>query len=356
MKKHKITIVFLFVFFIGFSQSPILCPQIENKLKIENVNDVPIVTNNNDGTITLTHSQQYITDIFSNYIIYDFYQTFPYGSETLQKYHTISFNDKDLINELKTSVPPEVFLIESNYINTLLSTEIISFLDGKKFKYAKYLRLSDSDCPSCPLIDVPSDFSLIVEFNYDSTKDALFMQTNSLSPCGNSFSIALKGGSVNGTLQLWESTPMTISQPSNQQTCYIPEDYLYSMLDIACPGINNGNIIPTIDTNNNTLLFFRQNAIFGTDRILFKEESLSINESLLNEIKLYEIENNPYLQISNSNNSLYIEIYSITGKVILKKTLFEDNKILINQLSNNLYFIKVNNLQNQFKVFKFIKR
>ncbi|NOY48009.1 MAG: T9SS type A sorting domain-containing protein [Chlorobi bacterium] len=356
MKKHKITIVFLFVFFIGFSQNTILCPQIENPLKIENVNDVPIVTNNNDGTITLTHSQQYITDIFSNYIIYDFYQTFPNGSENLQKYYTISFNDKDLINELKTSVPPEVFLIESNYINTLLSTEIISFLDGKKFNLSKYQVTNDGCVNNCLEQDVPNNFTLKVEFNYDSINDLLFMESIGLTPCGNSFYIALKGGSVDNTLQLWESTANTISSHSFSDPCYNIENELYSMFDISCNNYNIGDLIPTINIENNTLFLWRSNQIFGFHSATFKEDTLSLEELILEDLRLYEIDGNPYLQISNSNNSLYIEIYSITGKVILKKTLFEDNKILINQLSNNLYFIKVNNSQNQFKVFKFIKR
>ncbi len=74
MKKVYYLLVFLlFHTFNGTAQKPVLCSIQYEYVKIENPANIPSVTNNEDGTVTLTHQDQIITDIFANYTIYDFY-------------------------------------------------------------------------------------------------------------------------------------------------------------------------------------------------------------------------------------------------------------------------------------------
>ncbi len=70
------------------AQETVLCTEQTSSLKIENSTDIPAVSVNTDSTINLTFTQQYLTAIFSNFIIYDFYQTFSNSSsdEVLKNY------------------------------------------------------------------------------------------------------------------------------------------------------------------------------------------------------------------------------------------------------------------------------
>ncbi|WP_165605870.1 hypothetical protein [Flavivirga aquatica] len=45
-----------------------MCPEIKETLFFK---DLPTITNNNDGTITLTHKEQLVTDIFAKYEIFN---------------------------------------------------------------------------------------------------------------------------------------------------------------------------------------------------------------------------------------------------------------------------------------------
>lgn len=348
---------FILTNFLCFSQNAVLCPAQETYIKIEDNANIPMVSDNGDGTITLTHSESYITDLFANYLIYDFYQAYPSSTGELRKYFNVAFETKDLINELKASVPPEIFLIDYIYDSTPISSDIISFLDGKKYHLTKHC----SDVPevgeSCANneVTVPTDFNLIIEFNYDATNDLILATSFGFTPCGNSFSIALKGGTVDNTLQLWNSTPGTVTETYYEDYCHYIEYKLYSMLDIGCENSNYGDLNINLDTENNIFILGRPNMIFSTDFVTFEEYSLSSIENSLEHIKLFE--SDAYLQISNTKNkNMSLAIFSVSGQQVLTKTPYQDHQIKIDNLTSGLYFIKITNLNNQPKVFKFLKR
>jgi hypothetical protein len=76
----------------------------------------------------------------------------------------------------------------------------------------------------------------------------------------------------------------------------------------------------------------------------------------IEDINIYEKEGNPCLQISNiKDNSLFIEVFSTSGKLILEKTTLENNKIKIDHYPSSLYIIKVFDKDNRSKLFKFLK-
>jgi hypothetical protein len=357
-KKYQLFFTAMLLTIISYSQSPNLCPALKNYIKIDDSSNIPSVTENTETeTITLTFNQQNINDIFDDYLIYDFYQSFPSGSENLQKWYTIAYNSRDLINEINSSVASNIIEVDFTYSSTNLDQSIIDFLDGKQFRYSK----TCSDVPeigeSCASNEqiMSDDFNLIVSFTYDNSSDILWMQSDGLTPSGNSFNIGLKGGVENNTLQVWESTVETIAQ---NPTYDYAESVFNDLLDIGCfEGSHIGDTGFLIDTVENTITLDRATSVFSHDFIILEFYTLSLNKFSLNDLKIYETKNNPYLQISNSlSDSFYVEIFSVSGQLVLEKIPFSDNKILINHLSNNLYFIKVSNSQNQFKVFKFLKR
>lgn len=352
--KYNYLYVILFLFLLipsfGFAQYTILCG-LNKYVYIKDQINIPIVTNNGDGTITLTHNEQYITDIFAKYVIYDFVKQ-------SGKLYSIKCKSKDLLKEIKQTVPSEILSVDDVYnVSTPLSSNLIAFLDGKKFTLKKYCGIADDIWEAYPEKNVPNDFNLMVEFNYDSINDFLVLESFGLTPCGNSFSLALKGGTLDNTLQLWECTPTTITQTTSDQPCTSIENDLFSILDIACSNGNLGDIIPTINNEDNTLFLRRDNVIFGYNTVTFEESRLSIEELVLNNLKLYQIKGNPNLQISNTQNKeFYVEIFSVSGRIVMGKTRFERVGVPMDGLGKNLYFAKVFGKNNQYKVFKFIKQ
>jgi len=347
------------VSYLGFSQHAMLCPEQETYMKIEETNNVPNVSDNGNGTITLTHTESYITDIFANYVIYNFYRTYPNSTSESSKYYTISFKSKDLINELQASVSTSIFIFDFSYETTPIGSDIINFLDGKKFRLKDYCSIADNIGEPCSVQIVPEDIDIILSFNYNSTSELLLIESFNETPCGNTISIALMGGTENNSLQLWESTPGIITETDYlTDSCHNIEAHLYSMLDIACFNENIGNLIPEISIEENTLFLIRQNMVFGYHTATFEEFTLTTQESsILNELKLYEIEGNPYLQLSLNNTEAFsATIYSTSGKLILNEISLKNDAININRLSSGLYFIKVIDSNNQSKVFKFLKK
>lgn len=96
--------------------------------------------------------------------------------------------------------------------------------------------------------------------------------------------------------------------------------------------------------------------IFGYHTAIFVEENLSVSESMLENLKLFKMEDDPYLHIFNAQNQLYVEIFSVTGSKLLERTPFSADQISSEQYSKKLYFIKVDDGSGRFKTFKFLKR
>ncbi|MFI1771938.1 T9SS type A sorting domain-containing protein [Thalassobellus citreus] len=351
-------VIILFISSLGFSQKPLLRSGIDYYFSIENNINVPTVNKNNDGTITLTHQEQYITDIFAKYEIYDFHLTNPDSS---QKRFTINFNSKDLINELAQNVPDEVFYNLGSFKTSAISQDIITALDGLNFDVMKYMSNYDELCGDCPIVhEVPDDFKLSVTFNYNIEKDVLYMKSNGVSPCGNEFYITLKGGNPdNGTnrLQLWESNSISTTISDNSQPCNNIEYTLYSILGIYNNGYSSGNFKTSINSETNHIdLYLTDDPIAGSHHIELSEEKLSITDELFKQIKPFQTKENPYLQISNiGNQNIHIDIYSITGQKIISNKIFKNNSIDISNFQKGVYLIKLSNTNKQQKVFKFLK-
>ncbi|WP_299366333.1 T9SS type A sorting domain-containing protein [Winogradskyella sp.] len=354
----------------GFSQMTIHCSNLRVELKIENITDIPTVTANNNGTISLNFSQQYITDIFENYDIYDFIQTSPTGSEELQKYYHVYINSKGIIEDVMAQVPSitmtifdEDFATISLPITMPIDSELISLVDGKTFDVTKYIETSDADpCFGCPLNNVPEDFNFRVNFNYDAANDVLYVESNEETSCGHSFHIGLKGGNPNGyvdidnMLQLWESYPAITTEIDSTEPCFYLESLIFNIFDIACSPLNAAydNTFFILDFDTETLQLSREHVFFGSYIIELSQVNLSIDENAFPNMRPYRINGNPYLQISNLENedSVAVEIFNISGQSIYSTNRFESNTINLLGYSKGLYFIKLSTSYGQQKVFK----
>jgi len=352
-------IILLFPYFI-ISQVSILCPEQEFTVWIQNENDIPTVTDNMDGTITLTSTEQYITDIFASREIYDFQRTYPTAtSAPVNQYYDIFCKSKDLINELYDVVPSDVFFFDRNFTGTSINADVINFLDGKTFYFKSWCYdnnpMLETICPEDET-NIPEGFNLLVPFSYDVENNLLYMNSDGLTPLGNSFNIAFKGGENSLSLQLWESTPQTV------QTYTVPypenfslENDLFNLLGVGCENTYYGDIFPQITHEDQTITLIRENSLMFTSHFKFQDYSLSIEENNFETNQLINNKNNPFINFTNIENGNYlIEIYSILGNRILDKIPFKNNTISISNLSSGLHFIKLTNSKNQSKVFKLI--
>ncbi len=359
--------------FVGFSQTDdpvhILCPKIGFcGISIPDEINVPLVTDNPDGeTITLTHPEQYITDIFANYTIYSFYKT---SSSSTSRHYTIVFNDRNLLVDLQANVPETVFGSSHCFKTVPLENSVISFLDGKSFDFKKYFQEIEGGCPpdpndsypGCRPIDTPIGFNFTIKFDYEPATDKLIMKTLSPTSCENSFSIALKGIEAysENQVKLWSvDGGFTISTPSSDnQNCHRIEEFFYQMFDIACRYYDlSGSIKIITDEINNTVTFRKPTSIFGVDYIYLEENSLSVSEHTFNSIKIYETTGSPYLNISNAKSLNFdLEIYTLSGQKVLNRTLYENKKINISNLNSGVYFINLYGSKSSNMVYKFLKR
>lgn len=356
-KKHFIFILFSLSFFSVFSQTNILHAGIEYYFSIENSINIPTVIKNNDGTITLTHHEQYITDIFAKYEIYDFQLANPETSETR---FTISFKSKDLINDLAQNVPLEIFSNIHAYKTSPINQDLITALNGVSFDVLKYISNPDQlACGSCPPYDVPNDFNFSITFNYSLNKDVFYLTSDGVSPCGNEFSIGLIGGNLdngNNTLQLWEVNSISASASNPSQSCNYIEQILYLILGIHTNGYSYGDFKVSIDPETNHLKLIKDDIIVGYNLIEFSQKKLSTEDEFLKQMNPFQTKENPYLQISGiQNQKINIEIYNITGQKIISSRAFQNNNIDLSNFKKGIYILKLSNTNNQQKVFKFLK-
>ncbi len=358
-------------FCLAYPQEAILCSDLRLELKIENNSDIPIVTSNNDGTINLNFSQEYISDIFENYEIYGFNQTFPTGSEELLKYYHVFINSKGIIEDVMSQVPSasmtifdEDFATISLPITTSLNSELIQFVDGNTFNVTKYSETSDADpCFNCPLNSVPESFNFKVNFTYEASNDVLHIETDEETSCGHSFHIGLKGGNPNGfvdidnMLQLWESYPTNATEIESTEPCFYLESLIFNIFDIACPPLNAAydNTFYTIDSEEETLQLDREHIFFGHYSILLSKANLSIVDEHFIQMRPYMTKGNPNLQISNLDNQIIsVEIFNALGQSVYNTKRFENNSINLSIYCKGIYFIKLADSNNEQKVFKFI--
>ena len=375
MKAKNYIIIGLFVLIsnVLIAQQAVLCGLQTDTFRIESSENIPAITSNGDDTVTLMFPDAYVSAIFANYTVYDFYQSFPNTSEALEKYYNVTYDTRSLIEDIVANVPTTILEYSGANINGIslpfnsnVNPDLILALDDNTFELTKYRVTSDTDeCyGNCTLIDVPNDFVFRVKFNYNSETELLHMETESLTPCGNTFSIGLSGGNPNEfnqtdyNLQLWESTSVTATETEFSQPCHEIEAAVFAVLNIVCSPYDYaiGNISVTLDSENESFRFNRSNMVFGEHIVEFSRTNLSVVDETLQVMKPFQIEGNPYLQISNLNNqSVNVDIYNTSGQHITQVKNFEENSLNISDLSVGLYFIRISNLNNQQKIFKFFK-
>ena len=111
-----------------------------------------------------------------------------------------------------------------------------------------------------------------------------------------------------------------------------------------------------IGSETGTFVLKRYNMIFATDYLTFMDEDLSIDDNQMETMRPFQIEGNPYLQISNlKDDTVHVEIFTVTGQNLTSSERYKNNTIDISDFENGIYFIKLSSLNNQQKVFKFLK-
>ena len=369
----KKLLVLIFLVFCAnlYAQEQLLCPWLETSIKIENEEDILLVTTNGDGTLTLTHpTDEDITNIFNGFDIFVFERTFPNAqSEELVKWHTLGANSKQVFSNLRDNVPDTVYTgYEFIGLDTAINSDFIDLVDGREFRLSRAISTTDIDpCDiDCEPVTVPLEINITVGFSYNPDTDLLTMESTEETSCGNSFSINLSGGVDfedasfdDFTLQTWAVNSGTQSIVDFDEACFQTELLFYNLFTIYCA--NNGSENPNFRVVNiNSAGIFQlvqRNPFFGEDRLEFRDVQLSIEENFLENIYVYQIKNNPFLQIHNPNGQqLSLEVFDILGRQIVEKTnSFED--IQLAQLdSKSLYLVRISDTSINSKVFKFIKR
>ena len=133
VKNYVSIFIALLVFVVTKGQQALLCDSYYSYIKIENTTDIPSVTTNPDHSLRLVFAEPYITDLFSNYTVHDFYQTSPNSpSEDILKYYTLSHNSKALVEDIFTLLDIACFSNEDGFGNITVSPnpefEIVGFL------------------------------------------------------------------------------------------------------------------------------------------------------------------------------------------------------------------------------------
>ncbi|MEM6515795.1 MAG: T9SS type A sorting domain-containing protein [Bacteroidota bacterium] len=375
MKKIYILALIISCFSIDFmsSQEDVICSAPDARIYFSSADNIPEVSTNSDGTVTLTSSDENLTDIFNNYVIYDFYRTYPdSSSDFFSKIYTIIFETKDLIEDLLFNVSSEDYeFFEGEFydlslpIRNPIDASTITALDNKTFELIAYQNVFDGCDGDCGFIQLSGDDNLLIEFNYDETQDLILAESITETPCGNDFAFALAGGNPQGftntdnQLQLWQAENLSATMVNFNDPCYHLEFTINNILDIGCNDTYNyGNITLNVDANleEGEMSLRRLNAIFGFDVLLFTEADLSVEEKPMKNLFFFEQEGNPYLQISNLNEQTELQIFDLSGRVCLEQQKFQNNKIDVSHLESGLYLINTVGMNNQQKIVKFLKK
>ena len=342
MKKKLFNILFFLLISTRFFSQETCIYQSFN-IKINDPVNVPIVTKNtSDNTVILTHKEQYITDIFSKYVIYNFYQSHPNANtEALRKYYTIKSTSKDLINELYTSVPKTIFNIESNFEGTTFNQNDVNFFDKKvTYNLTEYIATSDTAfCVfNCDLKSVPEGFKISVRVYYDALKELLIIENLGLTFCENSFTFKLKkkvNNSENGII-LWESI--------SEKPCFDASNSINCQIEWLFFETLKSNFNLTFSLDEDSFIIKTPNGVFGENVFHFEEESLSINDEKFSKSIL--ISQNPakdFIKLKIKQQEIIvsnISIFDFSGRKLIS-TNNSINKIDISSLSSGIYFLQV---------------
>jgi hypothetical protein len=357
----------LLIPFFVFAQDP-FCLELTNIIKIESTSDIPIISDNGDGTITLTHpDEQYITDIFASYTLYGFYQANPSSSnpETL-KYYFIEHNSKNLFSDVNELVPETIYTVDNYIPDYEMSQSLITLLDGNTYRFSgvKYFSPGDmsGNCffsSNCIFDSLPEDFSMEILFSYNNNDDSFRLETPTPTSCGNVFEISIKPNYNSqpsfSELQTWEISPD--SSGEFVENCSETESWFYGPFGLNCSDFYDEQIRYNIISNDGIIRFQIFDVFGGQTLLEFRDINLGIDDSFLSKISLYQIKNSEFITITNPNQlNVSGQIYSTSGKRILSNTRFNNNTLGIDILEKNVIYFVILTIDNQSKMVKFIKR
>ncbi|MFT7072409.1 T9SS type A sorting domain-containing protein [Patiriisocius sp. Uisw_017] len=361
----KAALIFILLFFgQSFSQSDPFCFGISSILQFGNNSNLPQVSDNGDGTITLIFSEQYITDLFAEYGIYAFEQF------SGNRYRMES-NSKNLLIAIEDQVPSSQIEVDNDYLPSgPIQQEFLDFVDGKTFDLIGTEEYDEDQVINCyngpmicdPLDQVPENFNFQVAINYDSQNDLLLFETVSTTSCESSFSFSMRRSASTDfekELQIW-SIDSAVSNMLDG-ACGLIEFRTYLVMQLLCDnnfdygGFGSQYYFP------DELGVFRLRKgtpLMGEFLVDFRDTELSIEENNLSEVLIYEKTGSPYLQLKNpQDKELSIVIFDLTGKNVLSKTSFKNNTLNIGVLqSNAIYLLHVKTTKGDSKVFKLLKR
>mgnify|MGYP003628176960 CR=1 FL=1 len=303
-----ITACLLFTNFLSFSQKT--CIFQSAIIRIDNEQNIPVIHENASAeTITLTHNEQFITDIFAKYDIYEFKKAFPNPtSESLKNLYSISFANKDLINELFNEVSNEVFFIDSKFEGTNVDQHIIDiFSQPKSYTLKNFIFTSDAASCSfdCDLNPIPEDLNLSIKIFFNDENSQLVIENNEVTSCGNSFKLQFKNAvDTENELILWEAISENPCFDATSNLCEIERTFFET--------ISSGF---SLIKNENSIVLKSPNQVFGENVFSFEEKSLSI----LNE------EFDKFLLNLPNPITNFIDLKTIMQEVTISKVLVFDS-------------------------------
>jgi len=204
--------------------------------------------------------------------------------------------------------------------------------------------LARIEIPGNPTIEIPSTESPSLTLTNDMNVTSLKLMAFGDGDC-NAFMSDYQVSFTNGnSIQLVDFSPTLAFCTSDY------EDEYFSII-----GFPPNNFFEfEISTNGTTLNI---TDLLGA-RLIFGDEPLSVLENDINAFRI-ALKNNPVgsemnLSISQPENTLDYQIYSIEGKFI-KESVLKSEVINIEDLNSGIYFIRFTNKDNLKHTIKFIK-
>jgi len=363
MKKLFFIIVLLVSYQNSNSQNPVVCPYFEEFIRIENSNYIPTIENNIDGTVNLEFDDPELTSIFAEYIIGDFHQLNPDGSESMKKIYRINCNSRELLNDIDENI--EVSIINANpYVQPDMPQEIIEQLDNQTLEYKKYCTDNQAvfeEWCDFNINPIPDSFNLILNTHYDVERDMIIMQSQGLTPCGNNLELGFKAGTTswNPSLFLWYINSSVVNNDVQVPFNYLnAEKFLMNMLGVGCENtMHYGDllVVEPMGIDDSFVDFARDTDFAVNDRVSFQYSTLNVTKGTPITASIIKL-NNVQAKITGLDSSDFIlKVYDLSGKKMTIARDKDSNIIDISKLSKGLYFFQISYMNNNLAPLKFLK-
>ena len=103
--------------------------------------------------------------------------------------------------------------------------------------------------------------------------------------------------------------------------------------------------VSALDESSNTNVYYCKLDSLGNTTSFFT--SIDNLKTEINDFNLYPNPTSDFLHLeTNLKGSFFIEIYSTTGKMVLKKSILKNNRINMSKLTKGMYFYKILNEEN----------